>query len=105
MGHADYFKMGDNNCICDRCGFKYKASELKQTWDGLYVCEKDWEPRHPQDFVRGVEDIQEPLLSRSESPDSFVSVGIFNPACTVTGVAGVAGYAMAGCAQAGRPNI
>ena len=30
---------GDWNAICDRCGFKFKASELKKTWDNLYVCD------------------------------------------------------------------
>jgi len=49
-------KLGDWNAICDVCGFKFKASELKLTWQGLRVCEKDWEPRHPQDFLRGVKD-------------------------------------------------
>lgn len=43
---------GDWNAICDRCGFQYKASELKLDWRGLRVCEKDFETRHPQDFVR-----------------------------------------------------
>lgn len=56
MGRADYLKLGDWNAICDRCGEKFKASELKETWDGLMVCSKDWEPRHPQDMIKGVED-------------------------------------------------
>lgn len=56
MGRADYLKLGDWNAICDRCGFKYKASQLRHEWTGLYVCQECWEPRHEQDFVRGVED-------------------------------------------------
>lgn len=28
-------------------------SESKKTWDGLRVCPEDYEPRHPQDFVKG----------------------------------------------------
>lgn len=47
-----YFKAGDWNALCDVCGFKYKASKLKKRWDGLYVCPKDYEERHPSDFFR-----------------------------------------------------
>jgi len=48
--------LGDWNARCDRCGFKFKASDLRKTWDNLYVCKDDWEERHPQDFLRGVPD-------------------------------------------------
>ena len=58
MGRADYWKPGDYNALCDRCGLKFKRSELRYTWDRLLVCDKCWEPRHPQDFVRGRKDIQ-----------------------------------------------
>lgn len=49
----DTFILGDSNAICDCCGFKYKQSQLRKRWDGAMVCTKDWEPRHPQDFVKG----------------------------------------------------
>lgn len=48
----DYYKPGDWNAICDRCGFKFKASELKLDWQGFRVCEDDFEYRHPQDFLK-----------------------------------------------------
>jgi hypothetical protein len=53
MGKADKYQHGTHNAICDTCGFKYKASQLRMTWDGFFVCDPCWEPRHPQDFVRG----------------------------------------------------
>jgi hypothetical protein len=40
------------------------------------VCDKDWEPRQPQDFVRGVADYQAPPFTRPEPSDSFIQVGI-----------------------------
>lgn len=49
---------GDYWVICDVCGFKKRRSQTKKRWDGALVCEKDWEPRHPQDFVRNVKDHQ-----------------------------------------------
>lgn len=49
--------------ICPVCGFQYKSNELKKRWDGLMVCEKDWERRHPVDFynVKG-EDTSVPYV-------------------------------------------
>lgn len=43
---------GEWNAICDVCGFKFKASDLKKRWDGFMTCEDDWEPRHESDFFR-----------------------------------------------------
>lgn len=75
MGQADYYKHGDWNAICDVCGFKFKASQLRRRWDGFMVCEKDWEPRHPQDFVRGTKDDQSVAFTRPEPTDTFLSPG------------------------------
>lgn len=44
------------NAICQVCGFKFKASDLLKRWDGLMVCRHDWEPRHPQEFIKAVPD-------------------------------------------------
>lgn len=49
----DGYRPGDYYVICDECGLQYRASQTRKRWDGLRVCNKDWEPRHPQDFVRG----------------------------------------------------
>ena len=57
MGRADYYKQGDWNAICAVCGTKYKASELR--WNNQindYVCKWDWEPRHPQERLKGVKE-------------------------------------------------
>jgi hypothetical protein len=47
---------GDYNVISDRDGGKYKRSECRKEWNGLLVHRDEWEPRHPQDFVKGVKD-------------------------------------------------
>ena len=47
-----YYKKGDYKAACDRCGFDYKASELREEWQGLKVCATCYEPRHPQDLLR-----------------------------------------------------
>lgn len=46
------YKKGTWNYICPVCGFKYHADQVLRRWDGLYVCKKDFEFRHEQDFLR-----------------------------------------------------
>lgn len=58
--------------LCDRCGFVFPASELRKEWTGLRVCSKDFESRHPQDFVQGVPDKQNPPWVRPEAADDFI---------------------------------
>ena len=42
----------DNWVICQRTGIKFRRSEMRKEWNGLWVHRSVWEPRHPQDFVR-----------------------------------------------------
>jgi hypothetical protein len=58
--------------ICDRCGFEFKSYQMRKTWDGLYVDEKCFEVRHPQDFVRGIPDKQFVPWTRPQNPPIFV---------------------------------
>ena len=44
-------------------------------WDNLRVCTRDWEPRHPQDFVRSKRDKMSVPNPRPEATDTFVDVG------------------------------
>jgi len=58
MGQADYLSVGDYNAVCYQCGAKRKASQLQKHWQGYLVCPEHWEPRHPQEWVRGLVDVQ-----------------------------------------------
>lgn len=69
---SNNYVSGDNYVICDECGFKVHASKTRKRWDGMQVCLKDWEPRHPQDFVRGRRDRQKVSVSRPGPPDVFI---------------------------------
>lgn len=60
MGQADFLRLGDWNAVCYECGRKFKASVMMRHWQGYYVCPAHWEPRQPQDFVRGTKDVQTP---------------------------------------------
>lgn len=91
MSYRPYYKKGDWLAICDVCGRKVKASHIKQRWDGLKVCPEDWEPRQPQDFVRGVAEHIAPPWTAPESADTFLC----------TSQAALAGVGSSGCAVAG----
>jgi hypothetical protein len=69
------FRSGDWLVCCDRCGGEFYASEMRREWTGLIVCRSDWEPRHPQDFKKGVPDRQNPAWVRPEPADTFVEFG------------------------------
>lgn len=73
MGRADYYRPGDFNRICDRCGLKRKASETQEEWNGLIVCSDGcFEERHPQDFVRGRHDEQRVYKPRPDADPVYV---------------------------------
>ena len=67
----DYLKRGSHNVICDRCGIKYKADELKKEWQGLMVCATCWEPKHPQDLIKSVQDQRPKAYYRPAGSDEF----------------------------------
>lgn len=72
----EHYIPGDNWLICDECGAKIRASQSRKRWDGMRVCPKDYETRHPQDFVRGRHDRQIAAVTRPEPPDTFVLVDV-----------------------------
>lgn len=92
----NYFVSGQWNAICDSCGKRYKISELKKRWDGLLVCEKDYELDHPQKYLRVRETGQAVPIIRDEPQDEFKNV------CDFAGISGYASWAVAGCAVAGN---
>lgn len=90
-----YLRLGSWNAICDRCGRKFKAYQLRKTWDGLMVCEDDWETRHPQELLRTVKDTQKLPWTKPEAADTFIDV------CSVTGRTAIVGWAVCGCSIVG----
>ena len=74
-GHKPHYRPGDFLRVCDVCGGVYYASETRKQWNGLIVCEEDYETRNEQDFTRGVADRQRVPDPRPEPADVFLSVG------------------------------
>lgn len=92
-----YFASGQYNAICDRCGFKFKSSELRKDWQGLMVCDKDFEQRHPQDLIKIRAEKIIPDWVRPRPEDIFIH--LFQ--CTLETSQGIAGVGVAGCMTAG----
>jgi hypothetical protein len=94
-----WWKSGTWNTICDRCGFKFKAEELREEWDKLMVCKDCWEIRHPQDLIRPIPDQAKLPWTRPESTDQFISVTYTaDHSCPINGEFAQADYGAADCA-------
>ena len=52
MSHKPNLSKGVWSAACAVCGFVFNSNELKKRWDGVMVCDKDWEPRNVLDFFR-----------------------------------------------------
>lgn len=70
MSYKPSYEKGAHKAICDRCGFLFKSSQMRKTWDGLYVDEACWEPRHPSDFQKGIKDDPSVEWTRTEGADT-----------------------------------
>ncbi len=92
----NFLDWGNWNAICDICGFKFKASELRKTWDNLMVCQQDYEIKHPQLTIRVRGDNPAVAWTRPEPDDTFVG-----PACYLWDQSAYTGLGSAGCMQAG----
>lgn len=66
------YRMGSFYRSDDRSGFTVRAEQTRQEWQDLIVDEKLWEPRQPQDLVKGVADDQTVPNARPVPPATFV---------------------------------
>ena len=87
------WKPGSHWVECSRTGFLVRVEDARKEWTGTIVARDEWEPRHPQDMLRGV-------------ADDMSAKGLVNPESTGIDIAGggtlaVAGWAVAGEAVAG----
>lgn len=92
----NFLELGNYNALCDSCGRKFKANQLKRRWDGLMVCEEDYELRHPQDFLRvQKEQIAVPWARPYPEEDTFIQV------CDLWDRQDRADFGSADCSQVG----
>ena len=89
----DYFAPGDWNAICDGCGAKLKASNLRKDWQGFMKCIRCWESRHPQDFVRARNGPEPAPLPFVRSPGTYTEVEV----CSTFSISSLPDAATADC--------
>jgi hypothetical protein len=58
--------------VSDRTGFPMRAEHTRRQWNNIYTELETWEPRQPQDLVRGVKDKQSVQDARPLAPNTFV---------------------------------
>lgn len=71
MGTEKHYIPGSFYRICDRTGFATRAGRTRMQWNNIIVRNDVWEPRQPQDFVKGVEDNQNVPLPRPRQTNSY----------------------------------
>jgi len=91
----NWLKLGDYNAICDSCGRKFKASTMSKRWDGLFVCEEDFEIKHPQLTLKVHADKQVVPIPRPDPPDQFIEF------CDIWKSSPMADFGTADCAVVG----
>ena len=97
MAYSQY-KRGEWKAFCDRCGTRYFGSQLRKEWTGLMVCQRCWEPRNQQDFLKGVKEKLVPAFVR---PGSNYPVNH----CSLTGHSALADFAESDCAAIGNNTL
>lgn len=65
--------------ICDRCGFEFPLNSLRKEWTGMLVCSRDYDPRHPQDHVKGVPDRQALHNPRPDTEPTYLETNEVTP--------------------------
>ena len=50
------WKSGGHWVECQRTGRVVRNYDIRKEWTGLLVAKEEWEPRHPQEFIRGIVD-------------------------------------------------
>jgi hypothetical protein len=94
--NSNYYKAGTWNVHCDVCGFKFKSDKIRKRWDGLMVCQDDWEADHPQKFLRVKEDKQYVPFVREEPEENYIA-----DFCDFWTSSALADFGVADCAYAG----
>ena len=86
MGRKLSYRAGSWYRVDDRTGFPQRAEVTRKEWNGLIVNEARWEPRQPQDLVKGVPDIQSVPDARPLGQNIYV--GPISVATTANAVIG-----------------
>lgn len=74
MSYNETWISGEWAAICDRCGFKFKSSELRRQWNGRMVCKDDFDLQHPQELLRTTPEKVDVPFTAPETTDTHITV-------------------------------
>lgn len=68
-----WFKKGSYNVWCTVCAGTVKRGDARMRWDNVLVCNKCWDPYHPQDGTSRTPESENktPINPRPEPTDTF----------------------------------
>ncbi|MBE16555.1 MAG: hypothetical protein Unbinned6354contig1000_11 [Prokaryotic dsDNA virus sp.] len=69
---------GDYLVKSDRSGRVFLRSQMRKTWDGLLVHHSEWEPKHPQQELRVIQEqniVDETRVESDNDADLLQKVG------------------------------
>jgi len=90
------FRPGGHWVECQRTGRTVRVQDIRKEWTGLLVAKEEWEPRHPQELIRGIVD--------NASAQGYVSTETSGTAVGPDYGEAIAGIARAGTARTGYDN-
>jgi hypothetical protein len=97
MGRKLHFKLGSFYRTDDRTGFPTRAENTRKEWNNLIVDQARWEPRQPQDLVKGVPDLQSVPDARPLGQNIYVGpISVATTANAVTGQTSIPVQTIAG---------
>lgn len=70
MSHSSQ-KRGDHDVICDRCGFRFSASQTRVEWTNYRVCNECYDEKHERLDIRTFTDKQQVDNPRPPQPARF----------------------------------
>ena len=72
MGRKLHYRPGSFYRVSDRTGFAVRAEHTRLQWNQVMTELETWEPRQPQDLVKGVADNQTVPYPRTLGANTFV---------------------------------
>lgn len=70
---------GTYHLVCDRTGFRLPNTMIVREWDNYMVWDKVYEPRQPQDYLRGIKDNMTVPIARPMVEPTFLETNAVQP--------------------------
>lgn len=69
------YEPGNHWVVCADCGRDVRANEVKKQWNGHWMCDRCWTPRHVGDLVQSLPS-EKPPMEPIQPPPTVVTSGV-----------------------------